>query len=73
MGGYMLSPSSEFWSVEFEEFKEIVTVFGEAVRKYDVPAQVFCGWYDLPGVVDRMQFAHARGRSRSELGSAIPE
>ena len=67
-GVYTLSPSGEFWSVEFDEFKEIVTVFADAVRRHKIPAQVFCGWFTTKGVIKRVQFCHDKGLSIVQVG-----
>ncbi len=67
-GVYILSPSGEFWSVEFDEFKEIVTVFRDAVRNAGIPAQVFCGWPTTVGVIRRVQFCHDQGFSMVQVG-----
>ena len=67
-GVYVLSPSGEFWSVQFEEFKEIVTVFAEAARGCGIPAQVFCGWHTTAGVIERAQFCRERGLSTVQVG-----
>ena len=66
-GVYILSPAGEFWSVELDEFRDIVTVFGEAVREQGIPAQVFCGWHTTTGVIDRVRFCHEQGFSTVQV------
>lgn len=67
-GAYILSPAGEFWSVEFDEFKEMATVFREATRNANLPAMVFCCWINLPGLIKRLQCCHELGYKVVQFG-----
>src|ERR1035437_653947 len=56
-GVYTTDSDGEFYAIEMDEFRRIVTVFADETARLNMPAQVGVTWCNTQGMVDRLQFA----------------
>ncbi len=63
-GIYTTDSDGEFYAIEFEEFKRIVTVFADETQRLGVPAQVGVTWCNTQGMLDRLELRRQSRHSR---------
>jgi 4-hydroxy-tetrahydrodipicolinate synthase len=67
-GVYTTDSDGEFYAIELEEFKRIVTVFADETQRLNMPAQVGVTWCNTQGMLDRLSFAASRGILGAHVG-----
>jgi 4-hydroxy-tetrahydrodipicolinate synthase len=67
-GIYTTDSDGEFYAIELEEYKRIVDVFADETQRLGVPTQVGVTWSNTQGMVDRLQYAAARGILGAHVG-----
>jgi dihydrodipicolinate synthase/N-acetylneuraminate lyase len=67
-GIYTTDADGEFYAIELDEFRRLVTVFSEECRRLGVPAQVGCTWPNTVGVVDRLKVCVEAGILGAHIG-----
>jgi dihydrodipicolinate synthase/N-acetylneuraminate lyase len=67
-GLYTTDSDGEFYAIELEEFKRIVTVFADETQRLNIPAQVGVTWCNTQGMLDRLGFAASRGILGAHVG-----
>lgn len=67
-GIYTTDSDGEFYAIELDEFKQIVGVFADETQKLGIPTQVGVTWCNTQGMLDRLQFATAKGILGAHIG-----
>lgn len=67
-GIYTTDADGEFYAIEIDEFRELVTVFSEECQRLGIPTQVGCTWSSTAGVVDRLQVCAELGVLGAHVG-----
>jgi len=67
-GIYTTDSDGEFYAIELDEFKRIVTVFAYETQRLGVPTMVGVTWCNTQGMIDRLQFAAAAGIFGAHVG-----
>jgi 4-hydroxy-tetrahydrodipicolinate synthase len=67
-GIYTTDSDGEFYALELDEFKRVITVFADETHRLGVPTQVGVTWCNTQGMVDRLQFAAAQGILGAHVG-----
>ena len=67
-GIYTTDSDGEFYAIELEEFKRIVTVFADETRRLGCPTMVGITWCNTQGMIDRLQYAAAEGILGAHVG-----
>ena len=60
-GIYTTDSDGEFYAIELDEFRRIVTVFAEETQLLGIPTQVGVTWSNTQGMVDRLRICAERG------------
>jgi 4-hydroxy-2-oxoglutarate aldolase len=67
-GIYTTDADGEFYAIELDEFRRLVSAFGEECRSLGIPAQVGCTWPNTAGVVDRLRVCAEAGVLGAHIG-----
>jgi 4-hydroxy-tetrahydrodipicolinate synthase len=67
-GIYTMDSDGEFYAIEWEEFKEIVTVFADEGQRLGVPSQVGVTWCNTEGMLDRLRYTADCGVLGAHVG-----
>ncbi len=67
-GIYTTDADGEFYALEIEEFRALVTAFGEECQRLGVPTQVGCTWPHTAGIVDRLRICADVGVLGAHIG-----
>lgn len=67
-GIYTTDSDGEFYAIELEEFKRIVTVFADETQRLGIPTQVGVTWCNTRGMLDRLRFAAGKGILGAHVG-----
>ncbi|MFH0963628.1 MAG: dihydrodipicolinate synthase family protein [Planctomycetota bacterium] len=66
-GLYTTGSSGEFFALDFEEFRRLVDVFLDEVKKTRTPHQIGCGAADTRGTLRRVECAVERGAQALQI------
>jgi dihydrodipicolinate synthase/N-acetylneuraminate lyase len=67
-GIYTTDSDGEFYAIELDEFKRIVTVFADETQRLGIPTQVGVTWCNTQGMLDRLRFAASKGILGAHVG-----
>jgi len=67
-GIYTTDSDGEFYAIELEEFKRIVSVFAYETQRLGIPTMVGVTWCNTQGILDRLHFAAAAGIFGAHVG-----
>ncbi len=67
-GIYTTDSDGEFYALELDEFKQVVSAFADETQRLGVPAQVGVTWCNTQGMVDRLHFAADHGILGAHVG-----
>jgi 4-hydroxy-tetrahydrodipicolinate synthase len=67
-GIYTTDSDGEFYAIELEEFRRVVTVFADETRRRGVPSQVGVTWCNTHGMLDRLRHAADQGILGAHVG-----
>lgn len=67
-GIYTTDSDGEFYAIELDEFRTIVSVFADETQRLGVPTQVGVTWCNTRGMIDRLRFAAAVGILGAHVG-----
>lgn len=70
-GIYTTDADGEFYALEIDEFRALVTAFGEECRSLGVPSQVGCTWLHTAGVVERLRICADVGVLGAHVGHPV--
>ena len=67
-GIYTTDSDGEFYALELDEFKQVVTAFADETARLSFPTMVGVTWTNTRGMIDRLQFAAAHGILGAHVG-----
>jgi dihydrodipicolinate synthase/N-acetylneuraminate lyase len=67
-GIYTTDADGEFYGIELDEFRRLVTVLGEECRRLGVPTQAGCTWANTAGTIDRLRSCADAGILGAHVG-----
>lgn len=67
-GIYTTDSDGEFYALELDEFKRVISVFADETRRLGAPTQVGVTWCNTQGMLDRLRFAAEQGILGAHIG-----